>query len=79
MILLGNAGMIVNWLMPLFELAQIKTADTTLIIIRVPLHYYLNQIIKKSFLQERRMTERGIFFFEMLVIFMPLSESYSDI
>lgn len=62
MILLGNAGMIVNWLMPLFELAQIKTADTTLIIIRVPLHYYLNQIIKKSFLQERGMTERGIFF-----------------
>lgn len=47
MILLGNAGMIVNWLMPLFKLAQIKTADTTLIIIRVPLHYYLNQIIKK--------------------------------
>lgn len=33
--------------MPLFELAQIKTADTTHIIIRVPLHYYLNQIIKK--------------------------------
>lgn len=50
MILLGNAGMIVNWLMPLFELAQIKTADTTHIFIRVPLHYYLNQIIKKSFL-----------------------------
>lgn len=50
MILLGNAGMIVNWLMHLFELAQIKTADTTLKIIRVPLHYYLNQIIKKSFL-----------------------------
>lgn len=50
MILLGNAGMIVNWLMPIFKLAQIKTADTTLIIIRVPLHYYLNQIIKKSFL-----------------------------
>lgn len=50
MILLGNAGMIVNWLTPLFELAQIKTADTTHIIIRVPLHYYLNQIIKKSFL-----------------------------
>lgn len=50
MILLGNAGMIVNWLMPLSELAQIKTADTTLKIIGVPLHYYLNQIIKKSFL-----------------------------
>lgn len=53
--------MIVNWLMPLFKLAQIKTADTTLIIIRVPLHYYLNQTIKKSFLQERGMTE--YFFF----------------
>lgn len=77
MILIGNAGIIVNWLMPLFELAQIKTADTTLIIIRVPLHYYLNQIIKKSFLQERGMTE--YFFFGMLVIFVPHSGSYSDI
>lgn len=48
--MLSEWGMIANWLMPLFELAQIKTADTTLIIIRVPLQYYLNQIIKKSFL-----------------------------
>lgn len=64
MILLGNAGMIVNWLMPLFELAQIKTADTTHIIIRVPLHYYLNQIIKKlkvSFRKEEWRKEEYFF------------------
>lgn len=58
---LGNAVMIVNWLMPLFKLAQVKTADTTLIIIRVPLHYYLNQTIKKSFFRKEEC--RNIFFF----------------